>query len=138
MNAIIAGSASGLLFSSLLITVGSFILFFLFRNGHPSVVSYFTDLTSTRVILTIILALNPLCAVTGVLFALAFTVLHKGLPQYNGLANNGVYFGIVAVLSLLLFAQTLILVKTLHRYYQALGACFLLIFGILIPLLLSR
>ena len=89
---------------------------FLFRNGHPSVVSYFTDLTSTRVILTIILALNPLCAVTGVLFALAFTVLHKGLPQYNGLANNAVYFGIVAVLSLLLFAQTLILLKTLHRY----------------------
>ena len=55
MNAIIAGSASGLLFSSLLITVGSFILFFLFRNGHPSVVSYFTDLTASRVILTIIL-----------------------------------------------------------------------------------
>ena len=138
MNAIIAGSASGLLFSSLLITVGSFIIFFLLKSGQSSVKHYFTDLTATRVILTIILALNPICAVTGVLFAFAFTVLHQSLPRYNIAANNGVYFGIVLVLSLLLFAQTLLFSKNLYKYYLALTVCFLLIFGILIPLLLSR
>ena len=88
MNAIIAGSASGLLFSSLFITVGSFILFFLLRSGQSSVKHYFEDLTSTRVILTIILALNPICAVTGVLFAFAFTVLYQSFPEYNIVANN--------------------------------------------------
>ena len=93
MNAIIAGSASGLLFSSLLITVGSFIIFFLLKSGQSSVKHYFADLTATRVILTIILALNPICAVTGVLFAFAFTVLHQGLPRYNIAANNGFEVG---------------------------------------------
>ena len=137
MNEVIAGSASGLLFSSLLITVGSFILFFLYRNGQPSVSKYFTGTTSRKVTLTIILVLNPLCAVTGVLFGMVFLVLSQRFPEYNVVANNGIYLGIILSLSFVLFAQTLLFSKTLWKYYLSIAVFFALIFGILIPLLLS-
>ena len=110
-------------------------LFILYRNGQPSVRRYFTETTATGVILTIILALNPLGAAMGVLFAFAFVALDQEFSQFSNFANNGIYLGLVLALALGMFLQTLLFSKSLWKYYLALAMSFASIFGGLIPLL---
>ena len=74
MDVVIAGIASGLLFASILISVGCFVIFQMYRNNVIWVVDLFKDTTASKVIYPIIIFLNPTMAIFGVIFGFIFII----------------------------------------------------------------
>ena len=64
MDVLIAGVASGLLFASILISVGCFVIFQMYRNQVSWVVNLFKDTTASKIIFPVIIFINPTMALS--------------------------------------------------------------------------
>lgn len=138
MDVVIAGIASGLLFASILISVGCFIVFQMYRNNVIWVVNLFKDTTASKVIYPIIIFLNPTMAILGVIFGFIFILIDSQISIKILGSPNIIYTFVVIGFSLISFIFLYIISPKYWRSFLGIFITFDAIFGWLIPLLSSN
>tara|TARA_B100001142_G_C14191465_1_gene600151 strand:+ start:417 stop:833 length:417 start_codon:yes stop_codon:yes gene_type:complete len=138
MDVVIAGIASGLLFASILISVGCFVVFQMYRNNVIWVVNLFKDTTASKVIYPIIIFLNPTMAILGVIFGFIFILIDSQISIKILGSPNIIYTFVVIGFSLISFIFLYIISPKYWRSFLGIFITFDAIFGWLIPLLSSN
>ena len=138
MDVVIAGIASGLLFASILISVGCFVVFQMYRNNVIWVVNLFKDTTASKVIYPIIIFLNPTMAILGVIFGFIFILIDSQISIKILGSPNIIYTFVVIGFSLICFIFLYIISPKYWRSFLGIFITFDAIFGWLIPLLSSN
>ena len=138
MDVLIAGIASGLLFASILISVGCFVIFQMYRNNVIWVVDLFKDTTASKVIYPIIIFLNPTMAIFGVIFGFIFIFIDSQISiKFLG-SPNIIYTFVIIGFSLISFIFIYIISPKYWRSFLGILITFDAIFGWLIPILSSN
>ena len=138
MDVVIAGIASGLLFASILISVGCFVIFQMYRNNVIWVVDLFKDTTASKVIYPIIIFLNPTMAIFGVIFGFIFIFIDSQISiKFLG-SPNIIYTFVIIGFSLISFIFIYIISPKYWRSFLGILITFDGIFGWLIPILSSN
>ena len=138
MDVVIAGIASGLLFASILISVGCFVIFQMYRNTVIWVVDLFKDTTASKVIYPIIIFLNPTMAIFGVIFGFIFIFIDSQISiKFLG-SPNIIYTFVIIGFSLISFIFIYIISPKYWRSFLGILITFDAIFGWLIPILSSN
>ncbi|MCH2310388.1 MAG: hypothetical protein MK345_04965 [SAR202 cluster bacterium] len=138
MDVVIAGIASGLLFASILISVGCFVIFQMYRNNVIWVVDLFKDTTASKVIYPIIIFLNPTMAIFGVIFGFIFIFIDSQISiKFLG-SPNIIYTFVIIGFSLISFIFIYIISPKYWRSFLGILITFDAIFGWLIPILSSN
>ena len=138
MDVVIAGIASGLLFASILISVGCFVIFQMYRNNVIWVVDLFKDTTASKVIYPIIIFLNPTMAIFGVIFGFIFIFIDSQISiKFLG-SPNIIYTFVIIGFSLISFIFIYIISPKYWRSFLGSLITFDAIFGWLIPILSSN
>ena len=138
MDVVIAGIASGLLFASILISVGCFVIFQMYRNNVIWVVDIFKETTASKVIYPIIIFLNPTMAIFGVIFGFIFIFIDSQISiKFLG-SPNIIYTFVIIGFSLISFIFIYIISPKYWRSFLGILITFDAIFGWLIPILSSN
>ena len=135
MNTIIAGASCGLLFASISIAFGCFIIFVLYRNGVQVIEEMFNTSGPSKIILSSIMIWKPTCVVMGIVFAMLFQYLSDIRPGSGILSPNMFYTFFVSGVSILLVLISHRFLTIVFKPMLGIVAGFLLIFGWLIPYL---
>ena len=137
MDVLIAGVASGLLFASILISVGCFVIFQMYRNQVSWVVNLFKDTTASKIIFPVIIFINPTMAIFGVIFGFIFILIESQISIKILGSPNIIYTFVVIGFSLISFGFLYIISSKYWRSLLGIFITFAAIFGWLIPILSS-
>ena len=137
MDILIAGVASGLLFASILISVGCFVIFQMYRNQVSWVVNLFKDTTASKIIFPVIIFINPTMAIFGVIFGFIFILIESQISIKILGSPNIIYTFVVIGFSLISFGFLYIISSKYWRSLLGIFITFDAIFGWLIPILSS-
>ena len=135
MDVVIAGIASGLLFASILISVGCFVIFQMYRNQIIWVVNLFKDSSASKIMLPIIIFINPTMAILGVIFGFIFLLIDSQISIKALGSPNIIYSFVVIGFSLINFIYLTIISRKYWRSFLGIFITFNAIFGWLIPIL---
>lgn len=135
MDVLIAGVASGLLFASILISVGCFVIFQMYRNQVSWVVNLFKDTTASKIIFPVIIFINPTMAIFGVIFGFIFILIESQISIKILGSPNIIYTFVVIGFSLISFVFLYIISSKYWRSLLGIFITFDAIFGWLIPIL---
>lgn len=123
----------GLLMASVFITIGELMLFFLYKNRTPAMEQFFESMTPARLALGIVAMAYPTWAGLGAMFALLYLISVREVPG-GGLGSPNIVFTIgVVVVSIMMAAPIMYLLRRVMMGVVALTVTFIGLFGWLLP-----
>tara|TARA_Y100000996_G_C22558117_1_gene656326 strand:- start:6117 stop:6533 length:417 start_codon:yes stop_codon:yes gene_type:complete len=136
LDLIIAGAAAGLLFASFFITFTCILIFFLYRDGHPTVKSMLESSTPTKFVMSVVIFSNPSFATLGIAFAYIFLIFQEIYTFKILFIHNVFYMIFIAILAMPITLLSIRVVKSQYWLIFTMFSLYTVLFGILIPLLL--
>ena len=137
LDLFIVGAATGLLFGSFFITFTCVLIFFMYKDGNLIVKRMLESSTPAKFVMSVVIFSNPSFAGLGVVFAYVFLVFENIYPLKILVIPNIFYMMFVAITIMPLLA---LFIRVINAYYGLVLMClgvYIVLFGILIPLLLS-
>ena len=119
--------------ASVFITVGELMLFFLYKNRTPEMEDFFERVPPARLAMGIVAVAYPTWAGIGALFALLYLISTREAPG-GGLGSPNLVFTLaVVVVSLLMAAPVMYLLRRVIMGVLALTVLFIGLFGWFLP-----
>ena len=119
--------------ASVFITVGELMLFFLYKNRTPAMEDFFERVPPARLAMGIVAVAYPTWAGIGALFALLYLISTREAPG-GGLGSPNLVFTLaVVVVSLLMAAPVMYLLRRVIMGVLALTVLFIGLFGWFLP-----
>lgn len=128
-----SGAMIGLLMASVFITVGELMLFFLYKNRTPAMEPFFERMPPAKLAMGIVAMAYPTWAGLGALFALLFLISVREAPGGGIGSPNLVFTVAVLVMSLLMAAPIMYLLRRAIMGVVALTVTFIGLFGWFLP-----
>ena len=119
--------------ASVFITFGELMLFFLYKNRTTSMERFFETMPPARLAMAIVAVSYPTWAGLGAMFALLFLVSSNEAPGGGLGSPNLVYTVAVLVISLMMAAPIMYLLRQVMLGVVALTIIFIGLFGWLMP-----
>ena len=119
--------------ASVFIALGEIMLFMLYKNRTPSMERFFEAIPPARLAMVIVLMSYPTWAGLGAMFALLFLVSSNEAPGGGLGSPNLVYTVAVLVISLMMAAPIMYLLRKVMLGVVALTITFIGLFGWLMP-----
>ena len=133
LDLIMSGAIIGLLMASVFITLGELMLFFLYKNRTPAMEPFFERVPPGHLAMGIVALAYPTWTGLGALFALLFLVSVREAPG-GGLGSPNLVFTVaVVVMSLMLAAPVMYLLRRVIMGVVALTVIFIGLFGWFLP-----
>lgn len=128
-----SGAMIGLLMASIFITLGELMLFFLYKNRTPAMEPFFEKVPPSQLAMGIVAVAYPAWAGIGALFALLFLISVREAPG-GGLGSPNLVFTVaVVVMSLMMAAPIMYLLRRVVMGVVALTITFIGLFGWFLP-----
>lgn len=128
-----SGAMIGLLMASIFITLGELMLFFLYKNRTPAMEPFFERVPPSQLAMGIVAVAYPAWAGIGALFALLFLISVREAPG-GGLGSPNLVFTVaVVVMSLMMAAPIMYLLRRVVMGVVALTITFIGLFGWFLP-----
>lgn len=128
-----SGAMIGLLMASIFITLGELMLFFLYKNRTPAMEPFFERVPPSQLAMGIVAVAYPTWAGIGALFALLFLISVREAPG-GGLGSPNLVFTVaVVVMSLMMAAPIMYLLRRVVMGVVALTITFIGLFGWFLP-----
>lgn len=128
-----SGAMIGMLMASIFITLGELMLFFLYKNRTPAMEPFFERVPPSRLAIGIVAVAYPTWAGIGALFALLFLISVREAPG-GGLGSPNLVFTVaVVVMSLMMAAPIMYLLRRVVMGVVALTITFIGLFGWFLP-----
>lgn len=137
LDLLIAGAATGLLFGSFFITFTCVLIFFMYKDGNLIVKRMLESSTPTKFVMSVVMFSNPSFAALGVVFAFVYQVFENIYPLKILVIPNLFYMMFVVIMVIPIAA---LFIRLINAYYAVIFMClgvYVVLFGILIPLLVN-
>jgi hypothetical protein len=137
LDLIIAGAATGLLFASFFITFICILIFFLYKDANPTVKRMLESSTPTKFVMSVVIFSNPSFAALGIVYAYVFLIFQEIYTLKILFIHNIFYMIFIALLAMPITLLSIKVVKSQYWLIVTVFSIYTVLFGILIPLLLT-
>ena len=138
MSDVIAGAVSGLFMAAVFVAIAPVMLFFIAKDPSPRLRALLRRTSLLNFVMALVVLAYPVWAISGVALGLLFRVTAPEAAGGGMGSLNPLYTLAVVGVAIAVALPSALLLKRVVAGVAALALTFILVFGLLLPLLASR